>query len=188
MPANYTALSAAWNAATAGGYLPAGVTGTAITTAMTPQQKLAAMQGWAVAGPRVDVPVGSVAGYLFTNLKISALRAYATTPPAGSNVETVEIANLLVMIASNQAPIQSFLTSQQAQYTALQNMLGMLAADASTGITTADVTALLALSNGPALEWDITSVATGGAGLPGKLSAMDLTAAKLATSTDFPGA
>lgn len=56
MAADYTALKTAWG--TTG--LPSGVTGTALASGMTPQQKLAAINGWTVAGPRLKASRGDV--------------------------------------------------------------------------------------------------------------------------------
>ena len=75
---DYGALIAAWNSAT---QPPTGVTGTALTSGMTTAQKLAAVNGWTVPGPNVDVQPAQVARYLALSLKLTPLLKYAQSPP-----------------------------------------------------------------------------------------------------------
>ena len=188
MPANYTALTAAWNG-TPLPYLPAGVSGTALASGMTAPQKLAAMQGWTVAGPMQDVTVAQVVGYLAIAGKLTALKAYAATasPTAGTNAAGVTAANDLMTLLGlgGATPIQM---SQPSIAAGVEALLAALVADtANSGIAASDQTALLALAQGAAVPWWKATVAAGGAGLSG-LTEMDLTAAGLATSADFQGA
>lgn len=180
----YATLTAAWNSTT----LPAGVTGTPLTAQMSPQAKLAALQGWVLAGPMIDVPVGKVAGYLMRNGKEAGLASYATTPPTGASPVAVGAAKMLVQMCNNQSPVTSFEMSDPTTAGEVEAMLTALVADTNTGLTATDQTVIIGYATGPTLPWAQTPAAEGGGDLPGQLSAMDLTAAGLATSQDFPGA
>jgi hypothetical protein len=188
MPANYATLQAAWNAAMASGYLPSGVSGTAITTAMTAQQKLAAIEGWTVAGPVQDVTVAQVVGYLAIAGKLTALQSYAASPPSGAAASGVAAAKdfMTLLALGGSTPI----AMSEAQIAAgVETLLAALVADSTnSGIAASDQTALLALAQGAPQRWDRTPVAQGGAGLPGTLCATDLILAGLATTATFPGA
>lgn len=188
MPANYTTLTAAWNAATASGYLPSGVSGTAITTAMTPQQKLAAMQGWTVAGPTQDVSIAQVVGYLAIAGKLTALQSYAANPPSGAAASGVQAAKDFTTLLS-LGGTTTIAMSEASIASGVEALLAALVADTTnSGITATDQTNLLALAASAPQRWDRTPVAQGGAGLPGSLSATDLILAGLATTATFPGA
>jgi hypothetical protein len=173
--ADYTTLIAFWAT------LPQPQPGDTTTIA----SNLAAINSKTINAPNVDVPVSNVAAYLFQNLKISQLKTYISAPPAGSNPEAVEIANLLVLIVTNQAPFPSFKTSIPSNYTALEGMLAMLVSDSNTGIVTEDQEAIVAMATGPSLVWHNTPTAEGGAGLSGDLvNAWDLFLAGLINESD----
>jgi hypothetical protein len=144
MAVDYTALMAAW-ASTA---LPTGVSGTPLSSGMTTAQKLAAVNGWTVAGPAVDVQVSSVVGYLGLNAKLSVLQTYATTAVAGTNGATTQSVTaareLMAIIDCPNAP--SFQMSSAEVYSTIQGMLSALEGDSNSGITGSDATALLGLS------------------------------------------
>jgi hypothetical protein len=144
MPADYTALKSAWNATG----VPSGVTGTPLASGMTAAEKLAAIQGWTVAGPSVDVPVSEVVAYLAIQGKLTALKAYAATasPTAGTNQAGVTAAaDLLIVLGT--AAITTMRMSDPAIAAGIEALLSALVADsANSGITTADQTALLALA------------------------------------------
>lgn len=143
----YTALQSAWNGTT---QPPTGVTGTGLTAGMTTAQKLAAVNAWTVAGSNVDVAPSQVVRYLGINGKLAGLLKYAATPPAtAAGLAAAELAAVLEM-GVNAPP---FYASQPADYAALQNMLNALAGDANSGLTAADVAALLALAKGPQIAW-----------------------------------
>jgi hypothetical protein len=111
----------------------------------TPAQKLAAINALTLAGPAVDVPVGEVAGYLALQGKLSALQAYAASPPAGANATAVVAAKELVTLLGAPS-VSVFRMSDAATATAVRNFLNALTADAATGITAQDVAALLGLA------------------------------------------
>ena len=151
----YDALKATWAT------LPAGD-----TTA----QKLAAVNALTVAGPNIDVQVSAVVAYLALNLKLAALLKYAANAPATeAGACAAELAALLNM--GSNAP--NFATSQPAVYNALQTMLTAMASDTNSGITSSDVTALMALAATEVPWWQAT-VAQGGGGLNGLVSQADL--------------
>jgi len=125
--AYYDALKALWAT------LPAGD-----TTA----QKLAAVNAVTVAGPNVDVAVSSVVGYLALNGKLAGLQKYAGNPPATeAGLAAAELASLLMC---PNAPV--FGTSSAEAYATIHGFLAAIAGDANSGLTSADVVALLALA------------------------------------------
>lgn len=161
--AYYDALVAAWNSTT---QPPANVTGTGLSSSMTTAQKLAALNGWAVAGPNVNVNVSAVVGYLGLNGKLSALAKYAASPPA--TAAGVAGQELLAIINCPNAP--AFQTSNPTVYQTIEGMLTTLAGDANSGISSTDVTNLLALAATTVPWWQAN-----GYGRP--ISMDDLTAA-----------
>jgi hypothetical protein len=177
MPNNYSALVAAWNATG----LPAGVTGTALTSEMTPQQKLAAIQGWVVAGPTQDVTPGQVTMYLASQMKLTSLRNYSQTasPIAGANAAGVNAAlDLFEMLT-----VPAIKMSDPTIAAGVEMLLAAMVADtANSGITATDQANLLALGAGPSIPW-WQSI-----GLASPITPMDLTAAAITTPSEFPGA
>jgi len=148
---DYTALASLWAT------LPAGD---------TTEQKLAAVNAMSVAGPKQDVPVGEVVGYLALQGKLSALQDYAAakTGQAQAVIAARELATLLA------APsVSTFRMSDETTYGAIAAFLNALAGDAASGITAADVTALLALAQAPDISWcranGYPDAAQGGGGL-----------------------
>jgi hypothetical protein len=83
--AAYDALRAIWG--TSG--TPSGVTGTALADAMTPAEKLAAINGWTVAAT-IDVPATTVRGMLYALGKWGAVAQKANA--ARANADTSEAA------------------------------------------------------------------------------------------------
>lgn len=168
--ANYAALIAAWNSTA----LPSGVNaaGTPLSSSMTSAQKLAAVNGWTVAGPNVDVPVSAIVGYLGLNAKLATLIKYAATAPATE--AGVAGAELIAVIQCPNAP--GFRTSQASVLATLQTMLSALAGDVNSGIAAGDVTALLALA-ATTMAWWQAPTAQNGAGLTSPVTEADLEAA-----------
>ena len=149
--AYYDALTALWAT------LPAGD-----TTA----QKLAAVNAMTVAGPKQDVPIGAVAGYLALQGKLAALQDYAAAK-TGQPQAVVAARELVTLLAAPS--VSSFRMSDPATYGAIAAFLNALAGDAASGITSGDVTALLALAQAPDISWcganGYPDAAQGGGGL-----------------------
>lgn len=167
---SYDALKAAWGNPT---QLPAGVTGT-LLNGLAQAQKIAAVNGWTVAGPAQDVSGGAVLGYLALSGKLASLQLYAASPPTGSITGfplAVMAAKQLITLLSFPS-FTGFQTSQAAVLSAVTNFLSLLASDPASGIVMADVNALLALT-ATILPWWQSS------GLTSPISAGDLAAAGL---------
>ena len=125
---------------------------TAANPSYTTAQKLAAINAMTVAGPNVDVSTSSVLGYLMMNVKLVTLQEYAASPPNGSSPTVVALVKELLATFSYPA-FQTFQTSQASVYSTVSGMLSTIAGDANTGITSADVTAILALAQTTILWW-----------------------------------
>lgn len=169
----YSSLISAWNSAI---QPPAGITGAGLSTNNTTDENLALLWAWTVPGPNVDVKVSSVVGYLALNSKLYNLQNYASTAVVGINGATtasVTAAKELVsLMASPNAP--NFQTSVSSVYSTIQMMLEALASDSNTGITSTDVTNLLALAATTILWWQSV-------GLTSPPNIYDLQAAGLST-------
>lgn len=128
--AYYDALKTAWAA------LPSGD-----TTA----QKLTAINAATVAGPAQDVPIGDVVAYLALQGKLSGLQAYVM---AGTGNATALTAAKELLTLLSTPSVTVFRMSNAETYATVQNFLEDLAADSGSGsgITSADVTNLLALA------------------------------------------
>lgn len=108
----------------------------------TTAQKLAAVNAATVAGPNVDVPVQSVLAYLALNLKLAGLQTYAS----GAGTTTGVLAARELVALFNMPTFTTFQMSNPTVYAQMQVFLQALAADANSGIVSADETALLALA------------------------------------------
>lgn len=138
---DYTALKNAWTASPSP---PTGVTGgSLLTNGLTTAQKLTAINAWMVAGPNQDVPISAVVSYLGLNAKLTGLMKYAASAPATS--AGVAGAELAAIINCPNAP--PFQASKSAVFGTLEAMLTALSGDPTSGISAADVTALLALAS-----------------------------------------
>lgn len=127
----------------------------------TLQEQIDAINALTVAGPNINVQPSQVVRYLALNLKLAGIMKYAASPPATlAGTCAAELVAILNM-GQNAPP---FYTSDPTDFAALQAMLNALAGDADSGITTPDVTALLALAE-TAMPWWQASVANGGGGL-----------------------
>lgn len=116
------------------------------TLSGTTTEKLSAINTLTVAGSNADVSVSSVLGYLALNGKLSNLLAYAASPPAGANAQAVVAAKEVSALFST-ASFTTFAMSNAAIYAGVQGFISALVADAAnTGITAADMSALLALA------------------------------------------
>lgn len=146
--AYYTALIAAWNGAT---QPPAGVTGTALTGLST-AAKIAAINGWTVAGPNVDVPVSAIVGSLMLGgayLPLSVFVAGATNGNTTHDSALSAAKMLMAWITVPNAP-----AAQMSNPTVFAEISGMASAvlvqetatPGSTGFTQAVHDALIALS------------------------------------------
>lgn len=135
----------------------------------TTADKLAQINALTAPGPIIDVPVSAIVSYLALNGKLATLTAYAASPPQGANTTAIIAAKELVaLIASpNAGP---FRMSISAVYSGVHTFLDALVSDASTGITAADETKILALAQ-PQIPWWQSS------GYPGPLNQYDLQAA-----------
>lgn len=109
----------------------------------TTAQKLAAINAMTVAGPNQDVSISSVVAYLGLNGKLPGLIKYAESPPA--TAAGVAGASLVALFNMPNAP--GFQTSNSTVYGTLSTMLNALAGDSNSGITSTDVTNLLALAS-----------------------------------------
>jgi hypothetical protein len=167
---SYGALIAAWGSPT---QLPAGVTGT-LLNGLSQALKIAAVNGWTVAGPTQDVSGGAVLGYLALSGKLASLETYAGSPPTGSITgfpQAVMAAKQLITLLSYPS-FTGFQTSNTTVYATVSNFLSLLAADAASGITSTDVAALLSLTATTIPWWQSV-------GLTSPISAGDLAAAGL---------
>ena len=161
----YTALATEWAAITAAnpGY--------------TSAQKLAAINALAVPGPTVDVAASAVLGYLMLNVKLGALQAYAASPPNGSSPSVVALVVELLSAFSYPA-FGTFQASNPTVYSTLNTMLTAMTTDAHTGLTSTDVTAIMALAQ-TTIPWWQATIAQGGGGLSSPVGVGDLSAASL---------
>ncbi len=108
-------------------------------------EKLAAINALTVDGPKVDVPISEIVGYLALSGKLAGLQTYAANPPSGANASALVAARELVaLIASPNAP--AFHMSDPSVYTTVQGFLSALVGDVVTGITATDQAALLGLA------------------------------------------
>lgn len=147
------------------------------TLSGTTEAKLAAINALTVAGPNVDVPVSAVVGYLGENLKLAKLQAYATAAMQAPAPTEAQIAGAELMALFGMginAP--AFRMSDPTKYANMQALLTALAGDTASGIVTADVTALLALS-ATTIPWWQATVTQDGGGLSSTVSQADLDAA-----------
>ena len=148
---DYTALQTLWAT------LPAGD-----TTA----QKLAAVNGMTVAGPKQDVPVSAAVGYLALQGKLANLQDYAAAK--NGPAQAVTAARELVTLLTTPS-VTAFRMSDATVYAAVAAFLDALAGDAASGIAAEDVAALLALAQAPAISWcranGFPDAAAGGGGL-----------------------
>lgn len=132
----------------------------------TTAQKLVALNAQTVAGPKKDVPVSSVVGYLALNAKLSGVQKYASAPPATE--AGIAGAELVAILNCPNAP--PFGMADPTTYAAVNGLLSALASDSTSGITSADVTALLALAATSVPWWQAN-------GYSSPISASDLAAA-----------
>ena len=169
--AYYTALIAAWGSTT----LPAGVTGTPLVSGASAVSNLALLNAWTVAGPNVDVPVSSVVAYLGNVLKLPGLNGYATAAAAVAPASRTEaqLAGMELVELFGMPDAPAFKTSVASEYTLLEGMLTAIAGDSASGLTTADVTALMALAATTIPWWQSV-------GMTSPVSPNDLSAAGLA--------
>ena len=139
-----------------------------LPASLTTAQKLAQLNATLVAGPPRDVPVSSVLGYLMLNNKLVGLQSYAASPPAGASPGAVVVAKEL--IAGFAFPsFTGFQMSNPTIYSQVSASLQALASDTLTGITSADVTALLNLAATTVPWWEAN-------GYSGPITAAYLTA------------
>ena len=136
--ANYAPLAAVWPATG----LPFGVSGTPLAAGDSAAAKLDKIGGWLAAGPAQDVPIIAVVNYLALAGKLVALQAYAASPPA--TPAGAAAAAFFALVRIDAADIVQM--SNPVVYAAVQGWLDAWAGDANTGITGADVAAILGLA------------------------------------------
>jgi hypothetical protein len=125
---------------------------TAQYPADTTQQRLDRLNATKVAGPRRDVQVSEVIGYLELNLKMDALLNYAAAAPTtGGTQAQIAARNLAREFQLMQSP--PFGTSDPTIYATLSAALNAIASDSASGVTLADAVAMLALANTQILWW-----------------------------------
>ena len=148
--AYYTALIAAWNGAT---QPPTGVSGTGLTSGMTTDQKIAAVNGWTITGsiPTVLYATGNQIANCINWAEFNALTAAKQT----NVLALCGINGPLLGGSSNTA----FLTD------------GMILATFPTSGPT--IGALTALAQATVTPWWQVPVASGGAGLSSPVSMND---------------
>lgn len=117
----------------------------------TTAEKLAAVNALTVAGPNIDVPASEVIGYLALNGKLSALQAYAASPPSGATAGAVTAAKELIALFSLPT-FATFQMSNSIVYGGVSQFLGALASDPASGVTSQDEASLLAMA-ATALPW-----------------------------------
>jgi hypothetical protein len=152
MMAYYTALITAWNGAT---QPPAGVTGTALTGGMTTAQKLAAVNGWTIAGPAIPMVIPT---YKIYNL--------------------IDPTEFSALTAANQQLVRDILgmgTIDGSPGTAVRARIVAIFTNAS-GATRVALAALAATYDSPQIPW---ATAPGGGGLNVMVQLSDVTAAGL---------
>ena len=130
--ANWAPLVAVWPSLSAG----------------TTDQKIAQLAAMTVQGPNVPVPLVSVVDYLAEVGKLAGLKTYAANPPA---TEAGVAATQFFILMTLQGYV--FPMNLPATYASVQGFLNAWASDANTGITSADVTAILALAAGAPSPW-----------------------------------
>lgn len=146
--AYYDALIAAWNGAT---QPPTGVTGTALTGGMTTAQKLAAVNGWRVAGPNAIVT-------------LSSSRIINSIAPADFAALTqLEVSKITMLITGVTIDVSQG-TNNRANF--LQVFTGKTQ-------TIANLSALVAPLDNPAIPWTTAN------GYPPSLNLNDASAAGL---------
>jgi hypothetical protein len=112
------------------------------TLSGTTAQKLAEINALTVPGPNQDVPASQVIGYLALNGKLSGLQAYAASAPnTTAGVAARELVALFAM-----PTFSTFEMSNPTIYDGVEGFLTALAGDPNSGITSSDVTALLAMA------------------------------------------
>lgn len=167
----YAALIAAWNGTT---QPPTGVTGMALTSTMTTAEKITAVNGWTVAGPNQNVSIASVIRYLGLNLKLAGLQRYASAALASTATLTeAQVAGsefAAVLACPNAAPFQA------GDAASIEALLTEIASDSNSGLTTTDVTNLMALF-ATTTPWWQAPVANGGGGLSSPVGLPDCQAA-----------
>ena len=118
----------------------------------TTDQKLAALAAMTVAGPTVDVKTSDVFAYLALAGKLTGLQVYAVSPPNGANANAILAARQLFALPS--VGVTTIQMSSPQVYTVVQAWLGALVAEtADTGITSADVSVLMALASSSIPWW-----------------------------------
>ena len=161
--ADYTALVAEW------------ATITTANPSFTTAQKLAAVNALTVAGLNVDVSASAVLGYLMLNVKLGGLQAYVASPPSGSSSTAIALVKEL-LAAFGYPAFGLFETSNATIYSTVGEMLTTISSDANTGITSGDVSAIMALAQ-TTIPWWKATVAQGGGGLSSPVGMSDLSAA-----------
>lgn len=131
--------------------------------------KLAALNAETAAGPRQDVSVGAVEGYMRLGGLITAMQTWVDTKPGASSAFTA--ANELLGIIGS-VHVTTFEMSKAPIYAAVQGFLGALAASPPALITTQNVSDLLAMAE-TTVPWHIAN------GYPNPINANDLVAAGL---------
>lgn len=131
MSGNLTALASTW----------AGLSGS--TT-----KKLAVINALTVVGPTVDIDLDAIENFLVTSNKIVGLRAFVNqTPPNPDAGALLAASYLLALLNGSDGP-----KLRAASQPGLLTILAGLSADARTGISAANVTALNAKC-APAVPW-----------------------------------
>lgn len=167
----YDALKAAWNST----QLPAGVVGTALTAQMSISERLEAINGWLVAGPRVNIPVAQIIRYLSTKRKLALVLRYGANPP---QTEAGSCAAELCALLSLGTAAPPFMTSHDDDHAAFCGMLKAISSDPNSGLAQGDADAIAALAD-RTIPWTSAPVAAGGAGLNSIVSGGDLVGAAL---------
>jgi hypothetical protein len=166
----YDTLIAAWSGGTT---LPVGVVGAAFVADDTVDQKLAKLNAWTITGPKQDVPISAVEGYLGLRGILTAIEDWLATNPAAGTSRTAA-KELLRAIASPHVTV--FQMSDPDVYARVQAMLGSLVAAPPALLTPDEEAELLALAT-PQVLWVAAPVSGGGAGLAAPASLGTLQAA-----------
>jgi hypothetical protein len=175
--AYYDALVTAWNNAT---QPPPGITGTGLTGGMTTAQKLAAVNGWTVAGPNRDVLVTSVVSYLSLRGLLTGIEDWllqvAPPPNVPANLVMARVAPKELLRVFNMPQITTFQMSDAVVYAQIKALLDALAANPPALLSAQNEADLLALASA-AIPWWQATITQGGAGLNSPVSMNDLAAA-----------
>ncbi len=111
--------------------------------------KLAALNATNVAGPPQDIAADRIENFLVTTNKIVALRAFVYQTPATPNAQALLAANYLIAILQGADGGLIRAGSEPG----LLGILSHLSDDARTGITAANVTALINACSPPMPWW-----------------------------------